>query len=175
MTVETESQATQSHDRVRNPQDQSDLLLPDPEPREVRYTIISVDDHLVEPPHMFEGRLPAALQDRAPRVIVDDQGHEVWEFEGQRHFQVGQNAVAGRRLETVKVEPFRFDQMRPGCYDIDARIHDMDVNGVWASLNFPSMITGFCGRVYSQAKDAELGLAVTRAWNDWFYDEWYSS
>jgi predicted TIM-barrel fold metal-dependent hydrolase len=151
-----------------------ELFLPEPEPRSVRYTIISVDDHLVEPPHMFEGRLPARLQDRAPRVIQTEAGHEVWEFEGQRHFQVGQNAVAGRRPETVKVEPFRFDQMRRGCWDIDARIRDMDINGVWASLNFPSMITGFCGRVFSQAKDPELGLAVTRAWNDWFYDEWYA-
>jgi predicted TIM-barrel fold metal-dependent hydrolase len=50
----------------------------------------------------------------------------------------------------------------------------MDINGVWASLNFPSMITGFCGRVFSQASDPELGLATTRAWNDWFFDEWYS-
>ena len=75
----------------------------------------------------------------------------------------GQNAVAGRRHGPVSSEPFRFDQMRPGCWDIDARIRDMDINGVWASLNFPSMITGFCGRVYSQAKDPELGLAVTRA------------
>jgi predicted TIM-barrel fold metal-dependent hydrolase len=150
-----------------------DLFLPEPEPRPVRYTVISVDDHLVEPPDMFEGRLPSGLQDRAPKIVETDQGHEVWEFEGERHFQVGQNAVAGRRPETVKIEPFRFDQMRRGCWDIHARIRDMDINGVWASLNFPSMITGFCGRVYAQAKDAELGLAVTRAWNDWMYEEWW--
>jgi predicted TIM-barrel fold metal-dependent hydrolase len=150
-----------------------DLFLPEPEPRKVKYTIISVDDHLVEPPHMFEGRLPSKLQDRAPKIIENDQGQEVWEFEGQQHFQVGQNAVAGRRPETVKIEPFRFDQMRRGCWDIDARIRDMDINGVWASLNFPSMITGFCGRVFSHAKDQELGLAVTRAWNDWMYEEWW--
>ncbi len=123
---------------------------------------------------MFEGRLPAHLQDRAPRIVETEQGHEVWEFDGQRHYQVGQNAVAGRRKETVKVEPFRFEQMRPGCYDVDARVRDMDVNGVWASLNFPSMITGFCGRVFSQCSDPELGLATTRAWNDWFFEEWYS-
>jgi predicted TIM-barrel fold metal-dependent hydrolase len=84
------------------------------------------------------------------------------------------NAVAGRRPETVRIEPFRFDQMRRGCWDIDARIHDMDVNGVWASLNFPSMITGFCGRVFANASDPELGLAVTRAWNDWMFEAWYS-
>ena len=43
-------------------------LLPDPERREVRYTLISADDHLMEPPHTFEGRLPAKLQARAPRA-----------------------------------------------------------------------------------------------------------
>jgi predicted TIM-barrel fold metal-dependent hydrolase len=150
-----------------------ELFLPEPEPRAVKYTVISVDDHLVEPPEMFEGRLPAKLQERAPRIVENEQGHQVWEFEGERHFQVGMNAVAGRRPETVKVEPFNFDQMRPGCWDIDARVRDMDINGVWASLNFPSMITGFCGWVYSQAKDPELGLAVTRAWNDWMYEAWW--
>ncbi|MCZ7525304.1 MAG: amidohydrolase [Acidimicrobiia bacterium] len=153
----------------------SDLFLPEPEPRELRFTVISVDDHVVEPPHVFEGRLPVALQDRAPRVVEDEHGHQVWEFDGQRHFQVGQNAVAGRRPETVRIEPFRFDEMRPGCYDVEARIRDMDLNGVWASVNFPSMITGFCGRVYSSCSDPELGLAVTRAWNDWLHDEWYVS
>jgi predicted TIM-barrel fold metal-dependent hydrolase len=136
--------------------------------------VISVDDHLVEPADMFEGRLPASLQDRAPRIVETSEGHEVWEFDGDRFTQVGMNAIAGRRPESVKVEPFRFDQMRRGCWDIHARIHDMDINGVWASLNFPSMITGFCGRVFSQCTDPELGLAVTRAWNDWLFDEWYS-
>ena len=50
----------------------------------------------------------------------------------------------------------------------------MDLNGVWASVNFPSMITGFCGRVFSQAQDPELGWATTQAWNDWLHDEWWS-
>jgi predicted TIM-barrel fold metal-dependent hydrolase len=150
-----------------------ELFLPEPEPREVHATIISVDDHLVEPPGMFEGRLPAHLQDRAPRIVVNQWGHEVWEFDDQQFSQVGMNAVVGRRPDTVQVEPFRFDQMRPGCWDVDARVHDMDLNGVWASLSFPSMITGFCGRVYSQCSDPELGLATTRAFNDWVFDEWW--
>ena len=61
-----------------------ELFLPEPTPREVKYTIISVDDHVVEPPETFEGRLPAALQDRAPRIVEDDAGHQVWEFEERR-------------------------------------------------------------------------------------------
>jgi predicted TIM-barrel fold metal-dependent hydrolase len=152
-----------------------DLFLPDPSPREVRVSVISVDDHVVEPPDTFEGRLPAALQERAPTVIETAEGHQVWEFEGERFTQVGMNAVAGRRPETYTLEPFRFDQMRPGCYDIEARVRDMDINGVWASMNFPSQITGFCGRVFFAAKDRELGLACTRAWNDWLFEEWYSA
>ncbi len=149
-------------------------LLPDPDPRPIRYTIISVDDHLVEPPHMFAGRLPAALQDLAPKVVETEEGHEVWEFDGQIYFQVGLNAVVGRSRQDWKVEPTRFDEMRPGCFDIDARIRDMDINGIWASINFPSQITGFCGSVFSRCSDPELGLAVTRAWNDWLFEEWYS-
>jgi predicted TIM-barrel fold metal-dependent hydrolase len=150
------------------------ILLPDPEPARVRYTIISVDDHLVEPPDMFEGRLPAALQDRAPKVVTNDRGHEVWEFEGQTFTQVGMNAVAGRSKSLKNLEPTKFSDMRRGCWDIHERIRDMDLNGVWASVNFPSMITGFCGRVFAQADDQELGWATTRAWNDWLHDEWWS-
>ena len=56
------------------PQLPPDLFLPEPEPRDVRYTVISVDDHLVEPPHMFEGRLPAAFEARAPKVVVTEKG-----------------------------------------------------------------------------------------------------
>lgn len=149
------------------------LFLPEPAPREVRYTVISVDDHVVEPAHTFEGRLPASLQDRAPRIVETSKGHQVWEFEGARYSQVGMNAVAGRRPETVSVEPFRFEQMRPGCFDAGARVADMDINGVWASLNFPSQISGFCGRVFFAVDDQDLGDACVRAWNDWLFEEWY--
>jgi len=81
--------------------------------------------------------------------------------------------VAGRPRQDWLVEPTRFDEMRPGCWDPDARVADMDTNGVWAAVNFPSQVTGFCGRVYAECADAELGLAVTRAWNDWFFEQWY--
>jgi len=150
-----------------------ETLLPDPAPRPVRFTVISVDDHLVEPPDMFEGRLPQRYAGLAPRVIENSQGHQLWEFDGNRYSQVGMNAVAGRRPECVSLEPTRFEDMRRGCWDIDARIADMDINGVWASLNFPSQITGFSGRVFSGASDPDLGLAVTRAWNDWLYEAWW--
>ncbi len=154
----------------------SDLLLPDPEPQRIRYTLISVDDHLVEPPWLFEGRVPARFADRAPKVVERDDGGQHWEFDDEIYAQLGLNALVGRAdRNDFTMEPARFSDMRRGSWDIKARIQDMDLGGIWASICFPSMITGFCGRVYSDCSDPELGLAVTRAFNDWIYEEWWGS
>jgi len=147
-------------------------LLPDPEPRQIRVPIISVDDHLIEPPDLFVGRVPANLADRAPRIVELDGGQQAWEYEGRLYPNVGLNAVVGRPSDEWSMEPARFNEMRPGCFDIDARIADMDLCGIWASLCFPSLVAGFCGSVFSKSKDAELGLACVRAWNDWHADVW---
>ena len=117
-------------------------LLPDPTPRERQHILISVDDHVIEPPDMFDGRLPAALADRAPRIVETD-GRQVWRYEDREYPNIGLNAVIGRPKEEWSMEPARFDEMRRGCWDIDARIADMDLAGIWASLNFPSLIAGF--------------------------------
>ena len=69
-------------------------FLPDPEPRVRNYTIISVDDHLIEPAHCFEGRLPAALQERAPHIVTLADGRETWIYEDNFYPQVGLNASA---------------------------------------------------------------------------------
>jgi hypothetical protein len=160
------------HDRVTGALD-PDLFLPDPAPAEVRYTVISVDDHVVEPPQLFETYMRPGLRGRGPQLVETDRGHQVWEFDGNRYVQMGMNAVAGRRAETVKMEPFRFEHMRPGCYDIEARIADMDLGGIWAMLNFPSQITGFCGSVFARATDPAVGVDAVRAWNDWLFTEWH--
>ncbi|MDA8356182.1 MAG: amidohydrolase family protein [Actinomycetota bacterium] len=147
-------------------------LLPDPEPRKVRVPIISVDDHLIEPPDLFDGRMPSSLAPRAPRIVEEDGGRQEWEYEGRRYPNIGLNAVVGRPREDWSMDPARFEEMRPGCYDIGARVADMDVAGIWASLCFPSLVAGFCGSVFSRSEDQELGLACARAWNRWHEEVW---
>ncbi len=115
------------------------------------------------------------MADRAPKVVEDDDGHEVWVFEGASYPNIGLNAVVGRPKDEWSMEPARFDEMRPGCWDIHARIADMDVAGIWASLCFPSLIAGFAGTVFSRTADRDLGLACVRAWNDWHHDVWAGS
>ena len=147
-------------------------FLPEPEERDVLYTVISVDDHIVEPPWTFQGRFPKQLEDEAPRVVELPNGTQAWEFNGDLHPNVGFNAVAGRPASEYTKDPTRFDEMRSGAWDIKERIRDMDINGIYASLNFPSSLPGFGGQRFSQVKDPAVGLAAVRAWNDWHIDEW---
>jgi predicted TIM-barrel fold metal-dependent hydrolase len=136
------------------------------------YKIVSVDDHLIEPPDLFEGRLPSTLQDRAPRIVDMDGGRQAWEYEGNLYPNIGLNAVVGRPKDEWSMDPANFDEMRKGCWDINARIADMDAAGIAASVCFPSLIAGFAGGVFSRSSDPELGLACVRAWNDWHHDVW---
>jgi hypothetical protein len=133
--------------------------------------LVSVDDHVVEPPDLFAGRLSGRAAERAPRVERNERGQDVWMFEGKPLPNVGLNAVAGRVPEEYGVDPVSFDQMRRGCFDIHERVRDMDVNGVLGSLNFPSL-TGFAGQLFMTCDDKDAALEMVRAYNDWHIDEW---
>lgn len=152
--------------------DRSTAVLPDPEPRERRHLIISVDDHLVEPPDVFTKRLPKKYLDRAPRV-VEEEGREYWLIDGGLELNVGGNAAAGRSIDApLGGESVRFDEMRRGAWDIHERIRDMDINGIYASLGFPSMVFSFAGQRFMRIRDPALGRLCVQAYNDWVIDEW---
>ena len=133
--------------------------------------LVSVDDHVVEPPDLFDGRLSKRAAERAPYIVTQDNGREVWMFEGQALPNVGLNAVAGRVPEEYGLDPLAFAEMRPGCYDIHERIRDMNVNGVLGSLNFPSL-AGFTGQLFSTCPDRDIALELLQAYNDWHIDTW---
>jgi len=148
-------------------------FLPDPPRAKRRYTIVSVDDHIVEPPDTFEGRVPRKYADRAPHVVERDDGSQTWVYDGVEMPNIGFNAVVGRPVSEYSFEPVRFDDMRRGAWDIDARVADMDLNGVYASLNFPSFLPGFAGqRLQLTTGDVDLAMAATRAWNSWHVEAW---
>jgi predicted TIM-barrel fold metal-dependent hydrolase len=151
--------------------------MPDDMAEDVRaedLIMVSVDDHLVEPPDMFAETMPERWQDRAPRVIRTDAGADVWTFEGSIIPNIGLNAVAGRPREEYGIEPTAFDEMRPGCWDVHERVKDMDAGGVLGSMCFPSF-PGFSGRLFAATEDKDLALAVLRAYNDWHVDAWCGS
>src|SRR5438270_7163900 len=159
--------------RAGHARDRRPSRLPEPPPQERRYLVISVDDHLVEPPNVFVDRVPAAMRDVVPRV-VDSGRAEHWLVDGEPRPFTGADAVVGwERLGADDwTLPMRYEEMRPGCYDADARVRDMDVDGVYASLAFPSMVWGFCAQKVWGQHDPKVAQACVRAYNDWVAEEW---
>jgi len=136
--------------------------------------LISVDDHVIEPPTVFDAHIPERYRDRAPRIVKGPDGGDLWAFEDGFAPNVGLNAVAGCPPEEYGLDPTEYAQMRPGCYDADERVRDMSAGGVLAGLNFPTF-PHFCGQLFLRAKDKDLALACVRAYNDWHIDEWAGS
>ncbi|MFF3573322.1 amidohydrolase family protein [Nocardia jiangxiensis] len=152
--------------------------------------LISTDDHLIEHPKLWTDRLPTKFHERGPRIVekelpraihvgdgnkaignVGTRLAQVWEYEGRIYPYIGLNAVAGKKPEEYGVDPTRYSDMLPGCYDPVARVADMDIDGVQAALSFPSF-PRFAGTVFLEGEDRELALLSVQAWNDYILDEW---
>ncbi|MBY4039209.1 amidohydrolase family protein [Rhodococcus fascians] len=133
--------------------------------------MLSIDDHVVEPPDMFKNHVPAKWKDAAPKSIVDENGYERWWFQGNSMGTIGLNAVVGWPNEEWGLNPSTFAEMRPGAYDIHQRIRDMNRNGIVSSMCFPSF-AGFSARYFQEAKDKDMALIMLKAYNDWHIDEW---
>ncbi len=132
--------------------------------------LISIDDHVIEPPDMFEGHVPAKYADAAPKVEHDDAGDR-WLFQGLRAGSMGLNAVVSWPKEDWGMDPASFAEMRPGAYDIHERVRDMNRNGILASMCFPTFV-GFNAGTFLRAEDKDLSLVMLQAYNDWHIDEW---
>ncbi|MDG5481218.1 amidohydrolase family protein [Mycolicibacterium gadium] len=133
--------------------------------------LISVDDHTVEPPDMFAGRVPARYADDAPRIVEDADGSVAWVYDGMKLPNIGLNAVAGRPNDEWGFEPSRFEDMRKGCYDVDARVEDMNACGVLASVCFPSFPT-ISGALFTYRGEREVSAVMVKTYNDWHIEDW---
>ncbi len=133
--------------------------------------LVSIDDHVVEPPTLFDAHLPARFKDVAPRVVKSSSGADVWVFNDAQVPNLAINAVAGLFPEEYGLEPTAYEQIRKGTWDIHERIRDMNAGGVLGSLNFPSF-PGFSGRLFATLEDKTAALAIVQAYNDWHIDEW---
>ncbi len=150
--------------------------------------IISVDDHVVEPPDLWTARLPAKYADRAPRVVrekvrmnlvggynfevgvPDGVECDVWYYDDLVYPFTRLSAAVG--AEVVKNEPCTFDDILPGCYDQSARLADMTANHVEASICFPNILPRFCGQAFYEREDKDFALLCIQVYNDWMIDEW---
>lgn len=136
--------------------------------------MISVDDHIIEPPNVWTDRLPAKYRDIGPRWVSDDKG-EGWLFEEKTRIAIGGGVSAGAVWPPEKrPAPFiarRWSEIEPACYDPQARIAAMNTDRVMAAMLFPNL-PGFAGGLFQRTKDKEFGLLCIQAYNDWLLEEW---
>lgn len=137
------------------------------------YVLVSVDDHIVEPADMWDGRLPKKYQDKAPKFTTRADGAAIWMYEGHEVETWAVNAVVGRPQDEWGFEPQSLDEMRPGCYDVHARVRDMSANGEWAAMNFSTFVQ-FPGTLFAvfAHRDPQQATEMIRAYNDWHIESW---
>ena len=155
---------------------------------------VSVDDHIIEPPNVWQDRLPEKYKAIGPRVerlrvanlqfngmqysfdIVDNDSDEgkfadFWCYEDLKVPMRRIIAAVGYPPEERTLLPVTYEEMRKGCWDQTARLEDMDVNHTEASLCFPTF-PRFCGQTFLEAKDRDLAKLCVEAYNDWMVEEW---
>jgi predicted TIM-barrel fold metal-dependent hydrolase len=158
-------------------------------------SLVSVDDHVVEPKTLWHDRLSRDDRGRGPRVVrmrvrdavkepltglyvtpeleqYADDWVDMWRYEDVRFPIMRSFASAGFAEGDVDAIPVIYDDMRPGCYEVSARLADMSEDGVAVSLCFPNLFVRFCGQRFLEAKDKDLALRCVRAYNDWLTEEW---
>ena len=134
--------------------------------------LVSIDDHMIEPPDMYENHVPAKFQDQAPKVVRNDAGRRRVGVPGEAtSTPFGMAATVGWPEEEWGFNPGAYSELRPGCFDVHERVRDMNANGVLASMYFPTM-AGFNARTFTEAGDKEVALVMLQAYNDWAIDEW---
>jgi predicted TIM-barrel fold metal-dependent hydrolase len=153
--------------------------------------IISVDDHVVEPAHVWQTWLPEKYRADGPRIerrgvggmkhigggtyeqeFTDDgRPADCWVFGDLVYIHKRHVAAVGYSRDEMTMTPMTYEEMRPGCYDPKARVEDQEINHVEASLCFPTF-PRFCGQTFTEHPDRDMGLACVKAYNDWMVEEW---
>src|SRR3546814_19455092 len=117
--------------------------------------LVSVDDHVCEPPDMFVLHISPKYKGQEPQVVTTEHG-QAWVIEGKKNSGLGLNAVVGRPKEEYGMEPMSFDHLRAGTYDIHARIDVMPANGGSGSNNF-TQLPGLERKRVEQGKCGTVG------------------
>lgn len=127
------------------------------------YGIISADSHFTEPADLWVERIEPAYRDRAPRV-ESREDTDVFVCDGGVMFPVG--VVHGVRYKhgTAQLNG-RYADIPASSWDPDARVIDMDRDGIAAEVLYPTIAMRFF-----TIEDPAFASACIRAYNGWAAD-----
>jgi predicted TIM-barrel fold metal-dependent hydrolase len=137
----------------------------------LKYGLISVDDHIQEPPKLWTDRLSQSRwRDRIPHIERTSDGMERWVVDGWVLLD-GRPARAGALMADRNREPCRWDEVPPAAYVPSQRLKSMDAAGIDYSVLYPT-VAGLAGEAFGRLQDPEFELACVQAYNDWLIEEW---
>jgi predicted TIM-barrel fold metal-dependent hydrolase len=127
---------------------------------------VSSDSHVIEPPDLWQARVPEHLRDRSPRVVSEDAG-DFWYVEGRRSLsflgiQTGDRFV--KRADQLR-SVAKVADVRPAAFDPAAYLAENEADGIWACVLYPSL-----GLIIVRTGVPDLMSASCRAYNDWLAD-----
>ncbi len=119
----------------------------------------SGDSHFLEPADLYQSILPPDLAERMPRAVKDPDGAFETVYIDGESFR--------RPMPRPEQEEFYAASVRaPGSGDVQLRLRDLDAEGIWGELVFPSL-----GMWNASIKDPGLLREGIRAANDWALKE----
>ncbi len=79
--------------------------------------LVSIDDHSIEPPDMYDNHVPAKFRDLAPKIVRNAHGADEWTFQGKgTTTPFGMAATVGWPREEWGFSPGAFSELRPGLF-----------------------------------------------------------
>ena len=130
-----------------------------------KYRYISSDSHFESPPDLWTHRVPEKYRDRAPRRIKLPNGKDAIVQEGHSVTYGGTNQFAGKTPEEFSPVGLDFDNV-PGGTTPEQRLKEQDADGIDAEIIFATEARN------SAVKDKNAFLAIVRAFNDYFIEEY---
>ncbi len=129
------------------------------------FRLISSDDHVFEPRDLWTTRLQPKFRDRAPQIFRMDDGSDWWFLNGRNLFPVTTGSQTSVRIDDPERLTYHdvYENVRPGGYDPDERIKDMDTDGVDVSVVYTTLGLG----LFSNVHDVDFLTDLFRAYNDW--------
>ena len=123
----------------------------------------SGDSHFLEPKDLWRQILPPSQADRMPRSerVGDD---EIIQVDGQSFRRRMPKIFTKKGADGLTISELSFRP--PGSRDANARLGDLDQEGVWGEVVYASL-----GLWSSMIKDPELVREASRAENEWIASE----
>lgn len=118
----------------------------------------SGDSHFLEPDDLWQSRLPTELADLMPHSVKDADGE--WET-----VHVDGQSFRRKLPNTAQTEFYEASHRPPGARDARLRLEDLDQEGIWGEVVFPSL-----GMWNASFRTPEVLREAIKVSNDWAHE-----